>query len=254
MSTTLLGKYEIERELGRGGMGYVVLARHLELDERVAIKFLLPAYANHQELVARFLREARAAVKIKSEHVGRARRQPRRGRSPYMVMEFLRGRDLGKHSNSADRCRSPRPWSTCSRPARRSRAHALGIIHRDLKPANMFLTHRVDGTPRVKVLDFGISKLGSNTKSGLTQTHGLMGSPLYMSPEQYRSRKDVDVPLGHLRARGGTIRADLAAVAGPRRDRREPHVQGAARAAAPITAARPDVPPGLAAVIHRALD
>ncbi len=256
MSTTLLGKYEIERELGRGGMGYVVLARHLELDERVAIKFLLPAYANHQELVARFLREARAAVKIKSEHVGRVLDVGRaEDGSPYMVMEFLEGEDLGKHSEQ----RGPMPipeaveylLQACEALAE---AHALGIIHRDLKPANMFLTHRVDGTPRVKVLDFGISKLGSNTKSGLTQTHGLMGSPLYMSPEQYRSPKDVDV-RSDIYALGVVLYELISRQWPVLGETAENHMYKVLHEpAAPITAARPDVPPGLAAVIHRALD
>ncbi|MBK7402957.1 MAG: hypothetical protein IPJ34_43715 [Myxococcales bacterium] len=105
----------------------------------MAIKFLLPAYANHQELVARFLREARAAVKIKSEHVGRVLDVGRaEDGSPYMVMEFLEGEDL-RHPSSADPCRSPRPWNTCPGLRGVAEAHALGIIHRD--PAGEHVPH-----------------------------------------------------------------------------------------------------------------
>ena len=187
---TLAGKYRVERILGRGGMGIVVAARHLELDERVAIKFLLRK--NDETAVARFQREARAAAKVKSEHVCRVYDVARlETGEPYLVMEYLDGIDL------ADRLRTEHKlpvakvaaWmiEACSALAE---AHAMGIVHRDLKPANIFLARRLDDTFTVKVLDFGISKMTS--VDGMTSTTAVMGTPLYMSPEQVASAKEVD--------------------------------------------------------------
>ena len=138
----LAGKYRVERVLGAGGMGVVVAAHHLQLDERVAHQ-VPPARRRLRsaEAVARFAREARAAVKIKSEHVARVIDVGRlENGAPYMVMEYLEGGDLAAWLRSAARCPSRRPSSSCSRRARRSpRRTPLGIVHRDLKPANLFL-------------------------------------------------------------------------------------------------------------------
>ncbi|HEX6274620.1 MAG TPA: protein kinase [Polyangiaceae bacterium] len=194
----LAGKYRIERVLGEGGMGVVVAAMHLQLDERVAIKFLLPGALHNPEAVARFAREARAAVKIKSEHVARVSDVGTlETGAPYMVMEFLQGRDLAAvlaHGGPlAPADAAEHVLQACEALAE---AHALGIVHRDLKPANLFLAKRADGSPCVKVLDFGISKLTSASSSGadfgMTKTHAIMGSPLYMSPEQMSSTRSVD--------------------------------------------------------------
>ena len=194
----IAGKYVIERVLGEGGMGIVVQATHMHLDERVAIKFLLPQALGNEEAVARFAREARAAVKIKSEHVARVSDVGTlETGAPYMVMEYLHGQDLAE----LVRTQGPLPTQdaadyllqACEAIAE---AHALGIVHRDLKPANLFLIRRADGSPCVKVLDFGISKMTSPGSSGsdlgMTRTHAIMGSPLYMSPEQMASTRDVD--------------------------------------------------------------
>ena len=199
LGDVLAGKYRIERVLGQGGMGVVVLATHLQLDERVAIKFLLPQALQMPEAVARFAREARAAVKIKSEHVARVTDVGTLDTGcPYMVMEYLHGRDLAQVVQD----RGPLPieeavdclLQACEAIAE---AHALGIVHRDLKPSNLFLTHRADGSACVKVLDFGISKTtgmaGSGPDLGMTRTTAVMGSPLYMSPEQMASARNVDV-------------------------------------------------------------
>jgi serine/threonine protein kinase len=198
---TLAEKYRIERVLGRGGMGVVVAARHMHLGEQVAIKFLLPASLTSPEVVARFLLEGRAAVRIRSEHVARVLdvgALP--DGAPYLVMEYLNGQDLQK----IVRARGPLPieeavdlvLQACEAIAE---AHSLGIIHRDLKPANLILTQRADGSPCVKVIDFGISKVqkrsAEETSSGpgdMTETHVIMGSPHYMAPEQVRASKDVD--------------------------------------------------------------
>ncbi|HLV65830.1 MAG TPA: serine/threonine-protein kinase, partial [Polyangiaceae bacterium] len=194
----LAGKYRIERVLGEGGMGIVVLAYHLQLEERVAIKFLLPGALENPEAVARFSREARAAVKIKSEHVARVSDVGTlESGAPYMVMEFLEGRDLAALIQQSGPL-SPSFAAECILQACEAlaEAHALGIIHRDLKPANLFLTTRADGSPCIKVLDFGISKLTATGSSGadfaMTRTQAIMGSPLYMSPEQMSSSRNVD--------------------------------------------------------------
>jgi serine/threonine protein kinase len=198
----LANKYRVDRVLGVGGMGVVVAAYHLQLEETVALKFLRPEALGDAEAVARFAREARAAVKIKSEHVARVSdvgTLP--SGAPYMVMEYLDGADLAAWLKQ----RGALPFDQAIEFVLQAcialaDAHALGITHRDLKPANLFCVRRSDGQLAIKVLDFGISKLtprvgsGTVTASGMsfTRTSALMGSPLYMSPEQMRSAKDVD--------------------------------------------------------------
>lgn len=193
----LAGKYRVDRVLGVGGMGVVVAAQHLELDDRVAIKFLLPETLGNAEAVARFAREARAAVKIKSEHVARVSDVGKLDNgAPYMVMEYLQGSDLSGWLSE----RGPLPVEqavefTLQASEALAEAHALGIVHRDLKPANLFVIRRPDGGLSIKVLDFGISKMSLGGGSGdgsMTKTSAIMGSPIYMSPEQIQSSKDVD--------------------------------------------------------------
>src|SRR5450432_2882584 len=193
----LAGKYRIERVLGQGGMGVVVAAHHIVLDEAVAIKFLLPEALRSEEAVARFEREARAAVKIKSEHVARVTDVGRlETGAPYMVMELLRGRDLSDVLQQS----GPLPLEAVADYVLQAgeaiaEAHGLGIVHRDLKPANLFLTQRADGSSCIKVLDFGISKVtgaASSSDQAMTSTRAVMGSPFYISPEQLMSARDVD--------------------------------------------------------------
>jgi serine/threonine-protein kinase len=197
------GKYAIERPLGLGGMGAVFLARHLELDERVALKVLLPATtagAPSGEAAARFIREARAAIKIRNEHVVRILDVGRLEGAPYIVMEYLEGSDLARllddHGCLPIDDAIEYVVQACEAIAA---AHAMGVVHRDLKPANLFLARTSDGHPCVKVLDFGISKIqgssdGESTgkNPALTSTTTVMGTPCYMSPEQLRSTRDVD--------------------------------------------------------------
>jgi eukaryotic-like serine/threonine-protein kinase len=197
--TVLAGKYRVERLLGKGGMGWVVVATHLQLEQRVALKFMNAEHAaEHPDSVARFLREARAAARIQSEHVARVSDVGTLDNgSPYLVMEYLEGRDMEALIRSEDKLPTSQligyVLEACEGLAE---AHAAGIVHRDLKPANLFLARRTDGSVRVKLLDFGISKLtnlpGSGPEVGMTSTQALMGSPLYMSPEQLRSSKNVD--------------------------------------------------------------
>ncbi|MEO8900649.1 MAG: serine/threonine-protein kinase [Polyangiaceae bacterium] len=194
----LIGKYRIERVLGIGGMGVVVAATHVHLEERVAIKFLLPEALYNGEAVARFIREARAAVRIKSEHVARVSDVGTLDNgSPYMVMEYLEGTDLADLVQKQGAMSVPDAVEALLQACEAiAEAHALHIVHRDLKPANLFMIRRTDGTPSVKVLDFGISKVsgppGSASDMGMTKTTAVMGSPLYMSPEQMASSRDVD--------------------------------------------------------------
>ncbi|HEY4243971.1 MAG TPA: serine/threonine-protein kinase [Kofleriaceae bacterium] len=192
--SVLAGKYEIDRIIGQGGMGMVVAATHLHLNQKVALKFLLPEVMTNDVIVERFLREARASAALRGEHVCRVSDVGTLdGGEPYIVMELLEGRDLA----SLLAGNGPLPiqavvdyvLQTC---LGLSEAHALGIVHRDLKPGNLFLTRRPDGTPLVKVLDFGIAKAQESAALDLTRTASVMGSPGYMSPEQLRSARDVD--------------------------------------------------------------
>lgn len=189
------GKFRVERVLGEGGMGVVVAATHLTLGQVVALKFMLTKALDHPEAVARFEREARASVRLKSEHVARVSDVGRlESGAPYIVMEYLEGDDLD-HLIARDgplRIETAVDYllQACEAVAE---AHALGIVHRDLKPKNLFLTRRASGKPLVKVLDFGISKSTSGDDMSLTTTSQIMGSPNYMSPEQLRSARDVDL-------------------------------------------------------------
>jgi eukaryotic-like serine/threonine-protein kinase len=190
-------KYRVERVLGEGGMGVVVAATHLGLDQRVAIKFLLPEAMRHKEAVERFQREAKVAAKVKSEHVARVHDVGAlEGGEPFIVMEYLEGSDLRQLIKEgllpiSDACEIA--LQACEALAE---VHAAGIVHRDLKPSNLFVTRRADGSPCVKLLDFGISKFNFcddlGTDPALTATAAIMGSPSYMSPEQLKSSKEVD--------------------------------------------------------------
>ncbi len=189
------GKYRVERVLGVGGMGVVVAARHLQLDERVALKILTPAALASAEVVARFEREARAAVKIKSEHVARVIDVGALdGGAPYIVMEYLDGEDLASFLATrgalAVDVAVDFVLQACVALAE---AHALGIVHRDLKPANLFCVRRSDGRLCIKVIDFGISKMASSddSRSSFTRTSSVVGTPMYMSPEQIKTPRDV---------------------------------------------------------------
>lgn len=189
------GKYQVERELGIGGMGRVILALHLGLEERVALKMLLPDATRDPEAIARFAREAKAAARIKSEHVARVLDvSALGGKNPYIVMEYLEGSDLEQIVEASGKLSVEDAvdyvLQACEALAE---AHARGVIHRDLKPGNLHLSRRADGSPMVKILDFGISKIRTRADRGsMTTTSALLGSPLYMSPEQMKATRDVD--------------------------------------------------------------
>jgi serine/threonine-protein kinase len=174
-------------------MGVVVAARHIELGELFAIKLPLPGAVDSPLAISRFLREARAAVRLTSEHVARVHDVGRlEDGLPYMVMEHLSGRDLAAILQSGGALplqeAATLVLQACDAIAE---AHALGIIHRDLKLSNLFLTRGGNDKPCLKVLDFGISKQ-ADAREQLTRSGAVIGSPLYMSPEQIQDPKTVD--------------------------------------------------------------
>jgi eukaryotic-like serine/threonine-protein kinase len=190
----LAQKYRVDRVLGVGGMGVVVAATHLQLEERFALKFMLPWALADQQAVERFAREARAAVRLKSTHAARVVDVGTlETGSPFMVMEFLEGADLAAivegHRQLPVEEAADYVLQACDAVAE---AHSLGIVHRDLKPRNLFRVTGHDGNPLIKVLDFGISKMRGAADLSLTKTTEVIGSPSYMSPEQLRSSRDVD--------------------------------------------------------------
>src|SRR5260370_2821362 len=176
----LVHKYRVERVVGVGGMGVVVAATHLQLDTKVALKVLLPSMLRNQDVVGRFAREARAAVKIQSEHVARVLDVGTlESGAPYMVMEFLNGGDLCAWLDQ----RGPLPIEqgvefVLQASVAVAEAHSLGIVHRDLKPANLFCVRGADGKLIIKWLDFGSSKmtnLGTAAPGSFTGTSAMLG-------------------------------------------------------------------------------
>jgi serine/threonine-protein kinase len=256
------GKYRVDRIIGEGGMGIVAAATHVELDQHVAIKFLLPEAMRQEEAVERFLREAKVAAKVKSEHVARVsdvgKLEP--GGVPFIVMEYLEGSDLG--ALIAEQGKLP-VEEVCEIALQACEAlaevHAAGIVHRDLKPSNLFVTWRADGSPCLKLLDFGISKFtvhpdDAGVDPALTATATIMGSPSYMSPEQLRSTKEVDARTD-VWALGAVL---YEAVTGKPAFRGETVPQvcfmiGSEEPAAP-SSLRADVPPELERILLACLD
>jgi serine/threonine protein kinase len=191
-------KYLIEETLGVGGMGVVVAARDQLLERRVAIKFLLPKLAGSETAVQRFTREARAATRVTSEHVVRPLEIGKLpSGTPFFVMEYLDGSDLRALLRERGAL-SPSLAVDYVLQALQAVAegHVRGIVHRDIKPGNLFLTSRADGTPLIKVLDFGIAKTldsDSAESTSLTSSDDVrLGSPAYMPPEQLQNPRDVD--------------------------------------------------------------
>jgi serine/threonine protein kinase len=195
IGTLLDGKYTIKRELGAGGMGKVYEAQHAHIGRRVAIKFLLPEYAAHPEIVRRFENEARAAGSLEHENIAAVLDfgQTDEG-ARYLVMEFLAGQDCEKVLSKEGPLPVTRAVNIVLQVCRGlSVAHQADIVHRDLKPANLFLIKRPDRSELVKILDFGIAKLRKANDQPGTVTGLTLGTPYYMSPEQARGDKNVDL-------------------------------------------------------------
>jgi serine/threonine protein kinase len=193
--TVLDRRFVVERVLGQGGMGIVVAARHQTLRKTVAIKIMRPEYSGTPELAQRFLREARAAARLRSEHVIRVTDVDVFASGvPYFIMECLPGIDLAKHLELHGPLPAPQVVELLLQTLEAlAEAHRAGIVHRDLKPANLLLTTREDDSPSIKVLDFGISKCSEVSVGGkLTALGSMLGSPVYMAPEQIRDASTVD--------------------------------------------------------------
>ncbi|MCL2724348.1 MAG: protein kinase [Polyangiaceae bacterium] len=192
----LAGKYRVERVLGSGGMGIIVAARHVRLDQLAAVKLLRRGLdtAEEAEATERFLREAKAAARLKNEHVARVYDVGTLETGhPYIVMEYLEGTDLAEMLKQRGALPVTEAVTYVLQACEAlTEAHACGIIHRDIKPANLFVTRGANGAPLVKVLDFGVSKsLGSNVED-MTHTSAMLGSPRFMSPEQMLDARAVD--------------------------------------------------------------
>ncbi len=253
----LAHKYEVVSVLGRGGMGVVLEAQHRTLGQRVALKFLRGTLASDAAAVSRFFREARAAASLGSEHVVRildADWLP--SGEPFLAMELLEGRDLAAELHA----RGPLPIPEVAALVLQASealalAHARGIVHRDIKPANLFLTRGVDGSPVLKVLDFGVAKVREAGDGGTGQTDpaAIVGSPRYMAPEQLQASARVDARAdvwalavttfellsGVTPFDGSTLLEICAAI-----------VTGAPKRLSDV---RPDAPPALVAALERAL-
>jgi eukaryotic-like serine/threonine-protein kinase len=250
------GKYLVEAVLGEGGMGQVLAATHLQLRQQVALKFMTRATVGHPEAMARFVREARAAARLRSEHVCRVLDMGEaEGGVPYIVIEYLEGEDLGqllaRRGKLPPREAIGHVLHACEGMAE---AHGHGIVHRDLKPGNLFLAAGPTGR-RVKVLDFGISKLvGAETEAGVTTTRALMGSPLYMAPEQLMSAKDVDARADVWAL--GVVLYELVSGTTPFKGDNLPSLvtQVLHAPPRPLAEVAPEVPRELRAIITRCMD
>jgi len=198
IGTLIDGKYEITDEIGAGAMGKVYACVHRATGRQLALKVVLdPRMAERPEALARFRREARTAGSAATKHVVEivdAGIDEGRG-LPYLAMERMRGEDASELINRV----GPLPVETALKIAAQAclglaKAHAAGVVHRDVKPANLFLDRQDDGEVVVKVVDFGVAKASVAEPGGhdLTQTGSMLGSPLYMSPEQARGAKAVD--------------------------------------------------------------
>jgi serine/threonine-protein kinase len=255
----LAGKYRVERVLGIGGMGVVVAAHHMQLDTKVAIKFLLPAMLESEQIIGRFANEARRAAKITSEHVARVHDVGTLDDgAPYMVMEYLEGADLSTLLHEQGRLPLEQAVDFVLEAMEAiAEAHTLGIVHRDLKPANLFCIRRPDGKLSIKVLDFGISKAtrpGGARSLSMTATSALIGSPFYMSPEQMEASASVDARTDIWAL--GIIVFELLAGRVPFYAETIPEVciKVAIQPPPPLRSFRPDAPEGLQAVIAMCLE
>ena len=197
LGLTLNGTYVVERILGEGGMGRVYLARHTRISQkRVAIKVLRGEYAGNREVLTRFQREAEAGAAVSHPNVLTVfdvDRTP--AGAPYLVCEYLEGRDLSEHLKKVGKLDVPTVLTIGQKLCEGlAAAHARGVIHRDLKPQNIFLLGDFSGplqrAPEVKILDFGLSRfLDSADAAPLTKTGYIMGTPAYMAPEQARGAR-----------------------------------------------------------------
>jgi serine/threonine-protein kinase len=194
---SIAGKYVIQKLIGHGGMGAVYEAVNEAIGKRVAIKFVDPEFATDEQVVKRFAREARAMSAIESAHIVSVFDAGSEDRRPYLVMELLRGEDLGERLRRTRRVPLGESMHVIAQVLKGlARAHAAGVVHRDLKPDNVFLA-KTDMDPLfAKIVDFGISKIErprvNTSPLALTGRGTVLGTPLYMSPEQAQCSADLD--------------------------------------------------------------
>jgi serine/threonine-protein kinase len=257
----LAGKYRIENVIGEGAMGIVLAAQHELLEVPVAVKLLSPELVHHQGVVDRFLREARAVARLKSEHVARVMDVGKlESGQPFIVMELLEGEDL---EHRLERGSQPIDEAVdCILQALEAlaHAHAKGIVHRDLKPANLYADALPDGREIIKVLDFGIAKLtdialrNDGKRSGaLTGEHAALGSPSYMAPEQVRDARRIDERVDVWAI--GTILYELLSARPAFDGQSVGEIFGAVlhSTPTPLRVLRPEVPVALEAAVSRCL-
>jgi serine/threonine-protein kinase len=192
-NVVIAGRFRLNRQLGRGGMGSVWHATHLGLDVPCAVKFIEGEIAALPEAQARFEREAKSAASLRSPNVVQILDHGVYEGAPYIAMELLEGEDLGKRLSRIGRMPAFELVRIVMQVTRAlAKAHAMGIVHRDLKPDNIFLVHD-DEREIAKVLDFGIAKASTTSIVGTTtKTGAMLGTPYYMSPEQAQGTKAVD--------------------------------------------------------------
>ena len=253
----IAGKYRVDGVLGSGGMGVVLAATHLDLDRRVAVKVMRAEPGEHPGAVQRLLLEAKLAAQFRSEHVCKVLDVGTLDNgAPYIVMEYLEGADLAallaRDGVFEIEAAVDLLLEACEALAE---AHAAEVVHRDLKPGNLFVARLLDGSPTIKVLDFGISKQVGPAAANrdLTNPSAALGSPYYMAPEQMLSARDVDRRADVWAV--GAILFELLTAVRPFEGQTLPEVCAAVMNTAPkrVTALRPGVPAGLADAIQRCL-
>ncbi len=252
--TLVGGRYRIVRAIGSGGMGVVYEAVHDTLGQRLALKILNGDLARSADLAKRLEREAKTLARLESPHIARVIDvDVAPGAMPFMAMELLIGNDLDDEivRRTSIPWREAVGWVLEACEAMRA-AHANGIVHRDLKPANLFL-HQADGRRVVKVLDFGISKITAAQDVAVTLTQSVIGTPLYMSPEQMTRPREVDLRTDVWAL--GLVLYELVTGVAPF-EAETPQAVAiliATKEPEPMSALMPGLPPGLDSVVLRAI-
>ncbi|MBL8744208.1 MAG: protein kinase, partial [Myxococcales bacterium] len=250
-------RYEVIRMIGSGGMGSVYEARHVDLDKRVALKVLSQRIAQNKVYLGRFLREGRIAAKLDHPHVVSVFDVGTHAGKPYLVMEFLSGRDLASLLEERGRLGVEEAIELLLPIlAALAVAHETGLVHRDIKPANLFLQRAAHGGWHPKLLDFGIAKPNHDETAALTGTGEIFGTPQYMAPEQVRRTRDATSRSDEY-AMGAVLYRCLAGVeafelgtASSVYDLLERVVSGSFQ---PLRSVQSDIPSQLEAVVHRAM-